>query len=50
MKIDKAGEILDIRLMDNIIIAGGSGDLFSFKENGLMEDISRGTRSNCLER
>ena len=35
----ECGRILDIRMMDHMIVAGESGELFSFKEEGLMDRL-----------
>ena len=49
-KLAKAGEILDIRMIDHIIIAGGTGEMYSFREHGLMDQIYRSARSEINER
>jgi len=33
--------VLDIRLIDHIIVAGETGEMFSFKEEGLMDKLDR---------
>lgn len=35
-KVEMASKIMDIRLLDHIIVAGGTGKQFSFQENGLL--------------
>ena len=35
------GKYMDIKMLDHIIIGGESGDMFSFKAEGLMNDIER---------
>lgn len=49
-KLAKAGEILEIRLLDHCIVAGGSGELYSFKAHGLMEDMRCKSRTEVCER
>ena len=49
-KLAKAGEVLDIKMLDHIIIAGGTGEMFSFRENGLMDEINNNIRSRIQER
>ena len=36
-RLIKCGELLDIRMLDHIIVAGGTGQIYSFMENGDME-------------
>lgn len=38
----ECGRILDIRMMDHMIVAGESGEMFSFKQEGLMDEIEWG--------
>lgn len=40
-RLQKCGEILDIPMLDHVIIAGESGEQYSFRENGLL-DQARG--------
>ncbi len=40
----ECGKILDIRMMDHIIVAGESGEIFSFKQEGIMDELERGVR------
>ena len=49
-KLATAGKYLDIPLLDHCIIAGGSGAVFSFKANGLMDQIRSNMRSEINER
>ena len=49
-KLATAGKYLDIPLLDHCIIAGGSGEVFSFKANGLMDQIRSNMRSDICER
>lgn len=48
-RLVKAGEILDIRCLDHIIIGGGSGKMFSFREYGMIEKLKEQAR-DCEER
>ena len=34
-----AGDILDIRCLDHVIIGGGTGEVYSFREHGRIEEI-----------
>lgn len=38
-----AGQIMDIELLDHIIVGGGSGAFFSFRENRVFEELTMGT-------
>ena len=49
-KLAKAGEILDIRMLDHIIIAGGTGEMFSFQEHGLMDEVRSKNRTSHIAR
>ncbi len=49
-RLTEAGELLDIRCRDHIIVAGGTGEIFSFRENGMMNEILRGSRDYLRER
>ena len=49
-KLATAGKYLDIPLLDHCIIAGGSGEVLSFKANGLMDQIRSNMRSDICER
>lgn len=49
-KLAKAGEILEIKLLDHCIVAGGTGELYSFAEHGLMEEAKGKMRSDVCER
>ena len=40
----KAGKILDIRMLDHIIVAGESGEMFSFQRKGLMDELEWSVR------
>lgn len=35
----KSSKIMDIRLLDHIIVAGGTGDYYSFREHGELDDL-----------
>ena len=35
-KVEEASKIMDVRLLDHVIIAGRSGAMYSFQENGLI--------------
>lgn len=35
-RLQKCGELLDIKMLDHIIVAGESGEMFSFQQEGLM--------------
>ena len=45
-KLATAGKYLDIPLLDHCIIAGGTGEMYSFKANGLMDEISQNMRTD----
>ena len=49
-KLATAGKYLDIPLLDHCIIAGGTGEMYSFKANGLMDEIRHNMRSDICER
>ena len=49
-KLAEAGRFLDIPLVDHCIIAGGTGGMYSFKANGLMDNIQTRMRSEISER
>ena len=49
-KLATAGKYLDIPLLDHCIIAGGTGEMYSFKANGLMDEIRQNMRSDICER
>ena len=49
-KLAEAGKLLDIPLIDHCIVAGGTGEMFSFKANGLMDEIRQKIRSDICER
>lgn len=36
-RLQKCGEILDIPMLDHIVVAGETGEQFSFRENGLFD-------------
>ena len=38
-RLAECGRLLDIRLIDHIIVAGETGEMFSFKEEGLMDRL-----------
>ena len=38
------GRYMDIKMLDHIIVAGETGEIFSFKSEGLMDDIERSAR------
>lgn len=35
----KSSKIMDIRFLDHIIVAGGTGDYYSFREHGELDDL-----------
>lgn len=43
-RLMECGRLLDIRLIDHIIVAAETGEMFSFKEEGLMERLEYGQR------
>ena len=43
-----AADIIGIRLLDHIIVAGGTGEVFSFKNEGLMDQLT--SRHKAWER
>ena len=49
-KLAEAGRFLDIPLIDHCIIAGGTGEIYSFKANGLLDNIQTKMRSEICER
>lgn len=40
-RLAKCSQLLDIPLLDHIIVGGANGKMYSFAENGLMDDIER---------
>lgn len=38
-RLRECGKLMDIRMLDHIIVAGESRDMFSFKRSGLMAEI-----------
>ncbi len=38
-KLLRCGDLMEIRMLDHIIIGSGTGEMFSFKSNGLMDRI-----------
>ena len=38
-RLMEAGDILGVRMIDHLIVAGGSGLVFSFKSEGLMDQL-----------
>ena len=40
-RLMKCGEILDIRMLDHIIVAGETGEILSMKKEGMMPDLHR---------
>ena len=49
-KLATAGKYLDIPLLDHCIIAGGTGEMYSFKANGLMDEIRQNMRTDICAR
>ena len=49
-KFAEAGRFLDIPLVDHCIIAGGTGEMYSFKANGLIDNIQTKIRLEISER
>lgn len=35
----ECGNLMDIRMMDHIIVAGETGEMFSFKEHGYIDEF-----------
>ena len=48
-KLQQCGEMMEISMLDHIIVSGGTGEMLSFRENGLMNDHNR-ARDNVMER
>lgn len=44
----QAGKIMDIKMVDHIIVAGETGEVFSFQREGLMDQLEWSARG--LER
>lgn len=42
-KVEDASQLMDIRLLDHIIVAGGTGEMYSFMEHGLIEGARHDT-------
>ena len=42
--------MLDIKMVDHIIVAGGSGQMMSFKAEGLLDDHTSSKMSKTMER
>ena len=40
----ECGRLLDIAMMDHIIVAGETGEMYSFKQEGLFENLRQGYR------
>ena len=49
-KLIRAGNDLDIPVVDHIIVGGASGELYSFKEQGDLETLKRAVESRDMER
>ena len=47
-KLMECGRLLDIPLLDHIIVAGETGEMFSFKQEGLMDQLRQNQK--CMER
>ena len=45
----KCGDLLNIKMIDHLIIGSGTGDVFSFKEEGLFETLSSGDNFDIRE-
>ena len=43
-RLIRCGELLDIPVMDHIIVAGESGEMYSFRQEGLMEQLKPRSR------
>lgn len=39
-RLQECGRLMDIRMMDHIIVAGETGEMFSFKQEGLLDQLS----------
>ena len=40
-KLRRCGELMEIKMVDHIIVGGGTGDLFSFRSEGLLDRNAR---------
>ena len=40
-RLAECGKMMDIRMLDHIIVAGESGQMMSFKQDGLMPQLER---------
>ena len=40
-RLAAAGELLNIELLDHIIVGGGTGEIFSFRSEGLLDRNTR---------
>ena len=38
-RLQECGRLMDIRMMDHIIVAGETGEMFSFKQAGLLDQL-----------
>lgn len=38
-RLQECGDLLDIRMLDHIIVAGETGEMLSFRQEGLMDDL-----------
>ena len=47
-RLMECGDVLDIRMLDHIIVAGETGEMFSMKADGMMDRLKE--RNNCWER
>ena len=43
-RLMECGRLLDIAMMDHIIVAGETGEMYSFKQEGLFENLRQGYR------
>ncbi len=40
----ECGKLLDIKMLDHIIVAGESGEMTSFRANGILDSMERNSR------
>ena len=49
-RLAECGRMLDIKMVDHIIVAGESGQMMSFKAEGLLDDHTSSKMSKAMER
>ena len=47
-KLLECGRMLDIPLLDHIIVAGETGEMYSFRQEGLLDQLKK--EQKCWER